>query len=107
MNEMIPLEPRWLLSSAVFGPPTSIPIPVSSEVGTPILADINGDGTPDLVLLGNIGNADFLSVQLGNGNGTFAPAMTFASAGYAGTATAADVNGDGRADLIVPGTNGT
>jgi len=69
------------------------------------IADVNGDGHPDLV----VGNGCFSScggggvgVLLGNGDGTFQPAVTYFSGGwYADGIAVADVNGDGKPDLVV------
>jgi hypothetical protein len=56
-------------------------------------ADFNGDGHVDL--------ATNLSVLAGNGDGTFAPIVALPSGTSIGTQLiAADVNGDGRPDLI-------
>jgi hypothetical protein len=70
-----------------------------SAPGAAKLADINGDGIPDLIVA-NTGGNDVL-VYLGLGNGQFAPPRSF----YAGTSPVdvqvADVDGDGRPDLIV------
>jgi hypothetical protein len=63
------------------------------------LADLNGDGIPDLIVANGGGN-DVL-VYLGLGNGEFGPGQAF----YVGTdpvgITVADLTGDGIPDLIV------
>jgi len=75
------------------------------------VADVNGDGVPDLIVTnacetgacsnGEIGPGT-VAVLLGNGNGTFQTAVSYASGGWiAASAVAADVNGDGKPDLVV------
>lgn len=75
------------------------------------VADMNGDGKPDLVVANlcaaNNGcdNGASVSVLLGNGNGTFQAAQSFSSGGnFASSVAVADVNGDGKPDILV--TNG-
>jgi hypothetical protein len=57
---------------------------------------VNKDGNPDLVVA-NINSSD-ISVLLGNGNGTFQTPTNYA--GARPFATIADVNLDGRPDLV-------
>lgn len=72
------------------------------------VADINGDGNPDLLVANNCGSSGacaeggLVGVLLGNGDGTFQAAITYGSGGYgADSVVVGDVNGDGRPDLLV------
>jgi hypothetical protein len=65
------------------------------------VADLNGDGKPDLVVVNDV--SDSVSVLLGNGNGTFQAQQTFAVGSYPQSLAVADLNGDGRLDLVVGG----
>src|SRR6202040_2931540 len=70
-------------------------------------ADVNGDGRPDLLILNACDSSGvctngLVSVLLGNGDGTFQPAVSYASGGSSASSIAvADVNADGRPDLLV------
>ena len=61
------------------------------------MADLNGDGHPDLVTA-NGGSLD-VSVLLGEGDGTFAVAQAFAVGSSPRFAAVGDLNGDGHPDL--------
>ena len=75
------------------------------------VGDVNGDGKPDIVVANNCAAAPGsggcttygnVAVLLGNGDGTFQPTVTYDSGGsYAQSVAIADVNGDGKPDLVV------
>jgi hypothetical protein len=69
------------------------------------VADINGDGKPDLIVGNDCADSNCdgsVGVLLGNGDGTFKPAVTYPSGGFEADAVAlADVNGDGKLDVLV------
>jgi hypothetical protein len=76
--------------------------------GSVAVADVNGDGKPDLVVANECGNNrdcpayGTVGVLLGNGDGTFQSAVAYGSGGYdANSVAVADVNGDGKPDLVV------
>jgi len=71
------------------------------------IADLNGDHKPDIVVTNACGSFKCsyngtVGVLLGNGDGTFQPAVIYPSGGsYPASVAVADVNGDGRPDLLV------
>jgi hypothetical protein len=66
------------------------------------VADLDGDGLADLAVANNGGLIGTVGVLLGNGDGTFQPAVTYSSEGSSPTSVAvADVNKDGKPDLVV------
>jgi VCBS repeat protein/Big-like domain-containing protein len=88
-----------------FGPPNTFSLGSTLASNCPAAAaDINGDGNADLVFA--IPGSNTIIVMLGNGDGTFQPAITSTADIPSGddfidTISAADFNHDGKADLIV------
>lgn len=64
-----------------------------------VTADMNGDGQLDVVAANKSSLNPSVSVLLGRGDGTLAPAVNF-STGAGPTVVAGDLNGDGRPDLV-------
>src|SRR5262245_22209293 len=104
------LEDRTVLS---FAPPVTFPVGVQPSEVT--VADFNNDGKPDLAVA-NLGSfSSFkasLSVLLGNGDGSFQPAVTTdilnsgGGQGFALSVAVGDFNGDRLLDAAV-NTSGT
>jgi hypothetical protein len=65
--------------------------------------DVNGDGTPDLVVTPDEGGGPRVRVFSGNGFGQLADFLGIEDPDFRGGArpTLGDVNGDGRADLVI------
>jgi hypothetical protein len=91
------------ITPAIAAPAVRFANPVNYDSGGKganfvVMADLNGDGFPDMV----VANSDGVSVLLSNGDGTFQPAVVYGTGGDVAFAVAVgDVNGDGVPDLVV------
>jgi hypothetical protein len=73
------------------------------------VADVNSDGIPDLIVASCVSAGDqpcggegSVGVLLGKGDGTFQPVVTYDAGKYGSVSVAvADLNGDGKPDLVV------
>ena len=91
------LEVRWVPGAVAFS--SAVNITTGTAPLAVVVADVNGDGKPDLVVANSGSNN--VSVFLGNGNGTFQAAQNFTTGMDPRSVVVADVNGDGKPDLVV------
>jgi hypothetical protein len=85
----------------------SYTIPQYSQYAATLTGDFNGDGNLDLLNIGPYSqNQEDYNLLLGNGNGSFQPAvlytLTLTGAGSCGPAITADFNNDHKLDLAIP-----
>jgi len=88
---------------------TQAPVPVGSSPTSVAAADMNGDGILDIVTANWTDGS--ITVLLGNGSGGFSAVVpqnpqSLSGIPYAGFLFLADLNGDGRQDIVAIGTNG-
>jgi hypothetical protein len=69
------------------------------SVAVAVVGDFNGDGKLDLAVV-NSGSND-VGVLLGNGDGTFQPAVNYDVGSVPDALAVGDFNGDGKLDLVV------
>ena len=66
--------------------------------------DFNGDGHDDVVIVGN--HDSVISVQLGNGDGTFVERTDYHAGSGPAAATVTDLDGDGHLDIAAANSDG-
>jgi hypothetical protein len=65
------------------------------------VGDLNGDGKEDLVGAGsNSSSTGLITVQMGNGDGTFQPAVAYPAGAWLNYVAIGDFNGDHQPDLV-------
>jgi uncharacterized protein (TIGR03437 family) len=81
---------------------TSTTLLTSYAVEAVTIADVNGDGIPDLVTpMSDVNFNFFIGVALGKGDGTFKTPVVFATEFGATAVAVTDLNADGVPDLVV------
>lgn len=104
----LPIQAMLGNGNGTFGPGVTSAGMTVFSTSSATLADVNGDGRADLLLtmiLGT-GGSGIAAVMPGNGDGTFGPARTYGVNIYPRSMAVADVNGDGRADVVVANSRG-
>ena len=86
-----------------FQAPVDQPVGFAYNPFDVVVADLNGDGIPDLAVASTQSGSsqDYVSVLLGNGDGTFQSAVNYTCVSFVSSIAAADFNGDGKLDLVV------
>jgi hypothetical protein len=76
--------------------------PVGDLPESVAVADLNGDGNPDIVTA-NFSSSD-VSVLMGNGDGSFQPQQRYPAGDLPNSVAVADLNGDGGPDIVTANT---
>jgi len=88
-----------------FGRVTGFPTLNFYSGGNPVIGDFNGDAKLDFAAAGY--DSNFVAVLLGNGDGTFQKEVDYPISCSSLSSVVADINRDGRLDILSACTNGT
>lgn len=77
------------------------------RLGSASIADVNEDGNKDLLIIGSDGSSPTATLYLGDGQGGFSEAGAGLTGTRNGSASIADVDGDGNQDLLITGSDGS
>jgi FG-GAP-like repeat len=81
---------------------TAVNYPVGGSPNSVVVSYFNGDAIQDLAVASSVSpTSTSVSVLLGNGNGTFQPAMSFAAGGVGLPLTHGDFNNDTFQDVVI------
>jgi autotransporter-associated beta strand protein len=81
-------------------------LPVGSNPTSFAVGDLLGNHRTDLVVANGAAVSSDVSVLLANSNGTFQPAQNFSVGGQPFSVAVADLNGDGKPDIVVANGQG-
>lgn len=99
------LVPALLVGGAAVAQSPWLPHPTAGACDDRVLADLDGDGAADLV--SSDANIDSLRVQLGRGDGSFGPLLSYAAGSISakpGYLHCADADLDGDLDVLTDAT---
>jgi hypothetical protein len=93
------------ISARVFGTPTWTMVSGSPPMYDAVLADLNQDTVPDVALAGFSQQTDRMNLMLNNGKAAFVQAFASDLPIAASRLAVGDLDGDGRADIVLYGAN--
>jgi hypothetical protein len=89
--------PSKSVSEPSFASPVTYPIASGGQALA--VADLNGDGKPDLVTVSEVEKST-ASVLLNRGDGAFRPRRDYRTGSYAEALAVGDLNGDGKPEIV-------